>query len=280
MFKIARNDGESAALRFLYGTAFGRAILKPLTSRFVSRACGLFMSSAASRFLIKGFVKKNGIELDDYVSDSFKSFNDFFTRKIKDERRPVDFAPDALISPCDGLLSAYRAKKDSIIPVKGSTYTLKSLLESEELSEKYENCLCLVYRLCVDNYHRYCYVDGGEKEDNVFISGKLHTVRPIALEREPVFVRNCREYTVIHTDNFGDTLQMEVGAMLVGRIKNHHEKKRVRRGEEKGMFLYGGSTVIVLLENGRAEADAEYFQNTEKGRETPVRMGQRIGRKS
>ena len=141
-----------------------------------------------------------------------------------------------------------------------------------------EGGAALVFRLCVDNYHRYCYVDSGVKGRNVHIPGILHTVRPIALESVPVFVRNTREYTVIDSESFGRLVQMEVGALLVGRIRNLHGPGRVRRGQEKGCFLYGGSTVIVLLRKNAAAVDEVYIKNTQDGVETPVRYGQRIGR--
>ena len=70
---------------------------------------------------------------------------------------------------------------------------------------------------------------------------------------------------------------MEVGAMLVGKIKNLHGAGVVCRGAEKGMFLYGGSTVILLLEKGRVDLPEALFANTETGLETPVRMGEKIG---
>jgi phosphatidylserine decarboxylase len=123
------------------------------------------------------------------------------------------------------------------------------------------------------------YVDNASKGDNIFIKGRLHTVRPIALEKTPVFKENCREYTVMQTENFGAVTQIEVGALLVGKIKNHHANACVKRGEEKGMFLYGGSTVILLLEKGAAVMREELFTATEGGEETSVRMGERLGTK-
>ena len=278
-FKMGQNRSESPSLRFLYGTLPGRIILKILVSRQTSRICGAFLDSGLSRPLIKRFVRKNNIDTDEYYVDDLKSFNDFFTRKIKEDRRQVDTEPSALISPCDGLLSAYRITDDTVLPVKQSSYTVSSLLGGDPIAEKYQNGICLVFRLCVDHYHRYCYIDSGTKGDNIFIPGKLHTVRPIALEKHPVFVENCREYTVVKTDNFGDIVQMEVGAMLVGKIKNHHGVKKVKRGEEKGMFLYGGSTVIVLLENGKARLSEEVFIAAQNSAEIPVKMGQKIGEK-
>lgn len=275
--KTASVKKESAALRFLYKTVLGRIILKPLSSRAVSDLCGRFLDSGASKMLIRRFVRKNNIDLSDYYSGSFNSFNEFFSRKIKANKRPIDSDPSALISPCDGLLSAYHITDDTVIPVKQSRYTISSLLGRDRIAERYDNGICLVFRLCVDNYHRYCYIDNGIKGGNVFLPGKLHTVRPVALEEYPVFIQNCREYTVIETENFGTVVQMEVGAMLVGKIKNYHGKGKVIRGEEKGMFLYGGSTVIVLLEEDMAHLPEEIFMATEHGIETPVKMGEKIG---
>ena len=274
-----QDQKESTALRLLYGTVLGRLVLKLLCMRWISRLCGRFLDSGISKPLIRPFVRRHGIDLGEYTGEEYKCFNDFFSRKIKEDRRPVTSEPSALIAPCDGLLSAYRLSGDTVIPVKQSRYTVSSLLGGDSASENYQNGICLVFRLCVNHYHRYCYIDNGVKGGNVFLSGKLHTVRPVALEKFPVFTQNCREYTVIKTENFGDIVQMEVGAMLVGKIKNHHGPGNVRRGAEKGMFLYGGSTVIVLLEEGRAHLPEELYQATENRVETPVKMGQRIGGK-
>ena len=277
MVEIVQDQKESAPLRFLYGTVMGRLVLKLLCMRGISRLCGRFLDSGVSKPLIRPFVRRHGIDLSEYAGEEFNSFNEFFSRKIKEDRRPAASEPSALIAPCDGLLSAYRISEDTVIPVKQSRYTVSSLLGGDSVSERYQNGICLVFRLCVDHYHRYCYIDSGVKGPNIFLPGKLHTVRPVALEQFPVFTQNCREYKVIKTENFGDVVQMEVGALLVGKIKNRHGPGNVRRGEEKGMFLYGGSTVIVLLEDGRAHLPEELYQATENRIETPVKMGQRIG---
>ena len=240
---------ESTSLRFLYHTAIGRLILKPLTAPAISKICGCFLDSRFSKPMINSFVKKNGIDLSEYECDGFTCFNDFFTRKIKDGFRPIPEEKNAFFSPCDAFLSVYKISDKTVIPAKQSVYTVNSLLGGDDATtEKYKDGVCLVFRLCVNHYHRYCYIDNAKKSDNVFIKGKLHTVRPIALESCPVFTQNCREYTVMSTENFGDVTQVEIGALLVGKIKNQHGKCDVRRGDEKGMFLYGGSTVVLLLE--------------------------------
>jgi phosphatidylserine decarboxylase len=265
-------------LNFFYHTAVGRLLLRPLTAPCVSRAVGHFLDSRASIPLIAPFVRRNGIDLTDYEPEDYASFNAFFSRHIRAGLRPIDSDPTALIAPCDGLLSVYPIQKDLVLPVKQSRYTIASLLRDESLASAYTDGVCLVFRLCVHHYHRYGYADSGVKSPDVFLPGRLHTVRPVALETVPVFTENSRSYTVIRSEHFGDLLQMEVGALLVGKIQNHHpEATFVVRGEEKGTFLYGGSTILLLLPKDKVQLDPLYGEATARGEETPVRLGQRLG---
>ena len=267
------------SLTFLYKTIPGRVLLKLLTTRVISKLSGLFLDSRLSAFLIKGFVKKNNIVLDDYQTEGIKSFNQFFRRKIKDGLRPFDMDENHLCAPCDGLLSVWNIQKDTVLPVKQSAYTVERLLRDSKLAAEFEDGLCLVFRLCVNHYHRYSYAVSGKKSANVFIPGVLHTVRPIALETFPVFAENCREYTVIENPVFGKIIQMEVGAMLVGRIVNLEEDCIAERGKEKGFFEYGGSTIILLLKKDSAKISDTIIANSSNGLETPVKMGEQIGEK-
>lgn len=275
-----KKQKESLSLRFLYRTFIGRLCLKLLTARWISKLAGAFLNTRLSKPMIKRFVKKNGIDLNDFHSDNFKCFNDCFTRKIKDGKRPMDMSPEAFVAPCDALLSAYNIDDNTVLHIKGSDYRISDLLGGSDKAELFSGGIALVFRLCVTHYHRYVYFYSGSKGENVFIKGKLHTVRPIALEALPVFVRNCREYTIMKTDNFGTAAQIEVGALLVGKIKNHHGEHTFSRGEEKGMFLYGGSTVVLLLEKDKAILDKSLFEATQKGEETPVVMGERLGERA
>ncbi|SCW55890.1 phosphatidylserine decarboxylase [Ruminococcaceae bacterium YRB3002] len=267
------------ALEFLYRTGFGRLLLKPMASRGLSRLCGAFLDTCLSKPLISSFVRNNNIIEDDYVLDGINSFNDFFCRRIKDGLRVVDDDPNVLVAPCDGLLTVYSINADTVVPVKQSSYTISSLLRDEKLAAGLNGGLCLVFRLCVDHYHRYSYVDSGSKSANVFIPGVLHTVRPVALAERPVFVENCREYCVIDSPNFGRMVQMEVGAMLVGKIVNEDKgASEVVRGAEKGHFEYGGSTIIVLVPAGTAVIRDDIYDASLEGVEIPVKLGEEVGR--
>ena len=178
--------------------------------------------------------------------------------------------PDHLCAPCDGLLSVYPINDEgTVLPIKQSVYTIASLLKDKELAAEYSGGWCLVFRLCVDNYHRYAYPVSGPKGPNIFIPGILHTVRPTALETFPVFAQNCREYTLIE----GNAPQrLQIRQEIVGRHekRNLEQEGKAERGIEKGYFEYGGSTVILLVEKDKLQVNKNYF-------ETPVKMGQCIG---
>lgn len=280
MGNIIHNDGsQKGLLDFLYKTICGNIALKGLTSPVVSKAAGAFCNSSASIKMIPAFIKKAKLDLTDYEPGFYGSFNDFFTRKIKPEARPVDMTPEVLISPCDSKLTVYKIDNDSIFEIKGASYHVDEFLRCRTLPKKYKDGYFCIFRLEVSDYHRYIYIDNGVKSDNRHIDGFYHTVNPIALEKTNIYRENTREFTILHTENFGDVIQAEVGAMLVGRIKNHHRKASYERGEEKGMFEYGGSTVVLIFKKDTVEFDEDIMKNTADGFETIVKMGEKIGRK-
>ena len=278
--KQPRPEGaQERILSALYDHAAGRMVLKVLTAPWVSKAGGRLLSTRASRVIVGPFARKSGIDLGEYLGAPYKSFNDFFSRRIRPELRPIPEDPGIFISPCDSRLTALPIEADSRFTLKGTEYTLSSLLRNEELAEKFSGGWCLIFRLCVDDYHRYCYVADGEKEENTFLPGVLHTVNPIACGHYPIYKENAREYAVLHTENWGDILMMEVGALMVGKIVNHHGAAHVSRGQEKGYFQFGGSTVVLLTQKNRLNLDDPYPENSARGIETRVRYGQPIGKK-
>jgi phosphatidylserine decarboxylase len=268
---------QDTILKKLYGNPVGYAAMKLLAHPVVSRFAGFLMDSQISSICIDPFIKKNHIDLSDYIATNYHSFNEFFTRQIKHNARPIDEKPNHFIASSDGKITVYPIKADSTFTIKGAQYSLASLLESKQLARHYEGGYCIINRLTVDNYHRYCYVDDGLKSDNVFIPGKLHTVNPVALTKVNVYKENAREYSLLKSDHFGTVLQMEVGALLVGRITNHDCKCYVKKGFEKGYFEYGGSTIVTLIQKNRVKIDEDLLQNTQDGFETIVKMGEKIG---
>lgn len=269
---------ESASIRFLYNTAPGRMALRLLVKPCVSKAAYYYMDSPLSKWLIGNYIKKYSIDMSLYEEKSYSSFNDFFIRQKKEIPKSPD--KSALISPCDGFLSVYRISPDVKFNIKHVTYNMQALLENKVIAEKYRDGLCLIYRLAPHNYHRYIFTDSGEIRHKRRIEGELHCVRPMVCEKLPVYIRNSREYTVIKSDNFGCIVQMEVGALLVGRICNHDKEGRIGRYEEKGYFEFGGSTIIMLLEKDRAVLRECLMNKIGTGAETVVNVGEIVGKKS
>ena len=128
-------------LQFLYHTIPGRCVLKVLTRPGISKACGRFLDSDLSHFLIKSFADKHEIDLSEYELDGVRSFNDFFSREIKEGLRPIDMDEKHLIAPCDGLLSVWKIREETVLPVKQSNYTISSLLRNPKLAAHYRDGL-------------------------------------------------------------------------------------------------------------------------------------------
>ncbi len=269
---------ENVLIRFLYGTCAGRILLKIFTKPELSNIVRKFLDSSLSKAIIPFYIKKHGIDMSEYKTEEYSSFNSFFIRKK--ENIDIDRDTSILISPCDGYLSVYNIDSVSRYNIKNCEYDLSQLLGESFPSEIYNGGKCFVFRLEPQNYHRYCYIDDGYKNINKDINGILHCVRPAACDKYPVYVQNTRTYTQINTVNFGKVIQMEIGAMLVGRIHNHeHGEKEVFKGEEKGYFEFGGSTILMLFEKNKVVPYVDIVLNTAEGRETQVRAGESIGEK-
>ena len=275
--KVSNITNQDKLLSFLYTNIFGRMLLKPLIQPQVSKLAGRYLSSAHSKWLISKFIERNEIDMDIYEECDYSSFNDFFTRKIKPDCRPVPEDLDVLISPCDCLATVYPIQENTTFSIKNTEYTLRSLLRSPRLAKRFRGGYAYVLRLTVEDYHRYLYSVSGKQSKNYHIDGTFHTVNPIANDYLPIYKENTREYTVIRSKEFGDVLQMEVGALLVGKISNHKQSTVVTRGEEKGFFEYGGSTIVVLTQKGRVTPRSDLLTNSKNGYDTKVLQAHPLG---
>lgn len=268
---------QDKLLKYLYGSVVGRMLMKPLVMPMVSELGGRILDSSFSKVLIPPFVKANHIDLSQCEKSEFTSYNDLFTRKLKKEARRIPIQDDMFISPCDGKLTVYPIRNDSHFLIKHTLYTVEELLKNKKLAEKYCGGYAWIFRLSVEDYHRYCYVADGYKSENIKISGVFHTVNPVANDVYPIYKENAREYSLLRTKEFGTILMMEVGALMVGKIENHHGKQNVLRGQEKGNFAFGGSTIVLLTQKEKVKVDKDILQNTKLGYETVVQMGEKVG---
>ena len=214
--------------------------------------------------------------------DQYSSFNDFFIRTLKPNARVIPKNNNILISPCDGKISAYEnIDLDGLIQIKGYTYSLKELVQDNEIYNLYKGGTCLIFRLCPTDYHRFHFIDDGVCSDTTKIKGHYYSVNPIALKNvKKLFCQNKREWSIFHSDNFDDVLYMEVGATCVGSIiQNYIPGSKVTRGSEKGYFKFGGSTVILFFKKDVVKIQDDLLNQTQLGFETSVLMGEKIGLK-
>ena len=274
---IEIQDTQDKFLTLLYGNLIGRCLVKIITMPWISKLGGAVLSTRLSALAIPSFIRNNQIDMSQFEDVKYRNYNEFFMRKIKPEARVVDMDDSHLISPCDCKLTVLPVEKDGRFMIKQTSYTLQSLLKDEKEAEHYLGGTLCIFRLTVDDYHRYCYIDDAEVVRKAQIPGILHTVNPIANDVYPIYKENTREYCVLFNKKLKRHLMMEVGALMVGKIVNHPTDSKVRRAQEKGHFMFGGSTVIMVFEKGAVNIDKDILENSENDIETVVRYGMKIG---
>ena len=271
---------QDRVLRLLYGNRAGRMVLGWLIRPEVSKLVGRFMDTGLSRIMINPFIKKNDIDISVCQKNEFDSYNDFFKRKLVPGARTIDMTDEGFVRPCDSRLTVYDIEdtERQTFNIKDSEYTVASLLRDKKLARHYRGGKLWLFRLCVDDYHRYIYNVSGKQSDVRRIEGLYHTVNPIASEYYDIYKENTREYCLIRTQDAGTIIDMEVGALLVGRIVNRYvDSTDVRRGEEKGYFEFGGSTIILLIQKDKVAPLDRIVENSRKDIETRVRQGELVG---
>jgi len=276
--EIEKVAGE-AWLKWLYYNPLGELSLQTLVKRkFVSEIYGRLMDTRWSAKKIEPFVKDFNIDLSIARRNRFKTFNDFFIRKLKPSARPVDMDSNVLVSPGDGKILAYDNIGNQSFIVKGYRFDVRSFLNNDSLAALYGDGSMILLRLCPTDYHRYHFPLGGTVSPDVKINGSLFSVSPIALRTIPeVFLLNKREYIILANRRFGDVIMSEIGATMVGSIVQTYKGDTVVKGQEKGYFKFGGSSILLLFKKGTLKIDNDLLENTAKGLETQVKMGEKIG---
>lgn len=272
-----------AYLKFIYGNPLGKLALHALVKRAVfSQWYGWRMDRPASRSKVAPFIKDYAIHTDELADDpaSYRTFNEFFYRKLKPSARPLDPDPLSAVFPADGRHLGYQniAEIEGIF-VKGQVFTIEQLLSDFMLARKFREGSMIISRLCPVDYHRFHFPVSGEAGESTMLNGPLYSVNPIALKQNiHIFAENKRSICRIDSEQFGTVLFLEIGATCVGGFENTYApNKSVAKGDEKGYFKFGGSSTITLFEPGRIHLDRDLIENTSKYRELYAKMGDRMG---
>lgn len=275
--KIEKVPGEFW-LNWLYYHPFGKLGLETMVKKkFLSNWYGKQMDQPSSANKIEEFVKQYNINMDDYVEYDYLTFNDFFYRKLKPEARYINQDSSILISPADGKVLTYPKINDQDFIVKGYQFDLQSYLQNDSLSKAFANASLFIIRLCPTDYHRYHFPVNGEIVFSKEIVGNYYSVSPIALRQKiELLTMNKRKYSVIRNKDFGDIIYSEVAATMVGGMIDTYENNFVQKGEEKGYFKFGGSTIILICHSDSLLVDRDLIRNTNNQLETEIKMGERI----
>jgi phosphatidylserine decarboxylase len=271
-----------AGVNLLYGNALGFALTDSLlVRRPVSRLYGALQSTAYSGRKVKPFVKKFKIDMTEFEAGPFRTFNDFFIRRFLPGKRSFPTEPALMGAPAEARYLAFEAlRATDALPVKSLRLAASDVLGSTPGKERFDGGPCLLARLCPVDYHRFHYPDSGRTAHWHREGGILHSVNPAAFRRRPdVFLANERQITLLDTPNFGTLAYVEVGALMVGRIVHSQPIERpFNRGDEKGYFLFGASTVIVYGEKGAWKPEDDLLLHSAEGLETLVELGSPVAR--
>ncbi len=269
-------------LKWLYYNPFGRLTLEGIVKRrFLSQWYGGKMDKPSSKAKIPGFIKELNIDMSEALrpAQDFSTLNDFFIRRLKPDSRPIDRDINVIVSPADGKILGFNEIDglDTFF-AKGHQFSIEKLLQDQTLGKRYAGGTLLIIRLAPGDYHRFHFPANGRISKSIRINGAYYSVSPYAVKKMiRIYWENTREYSVLSTDNAGDIILCEIGATMVGSIvQNYIPDTKVLKGDEKGWFSFGGSTVIVLFQKNRIKVDTDIIENTIKGYETTIRMGERV----
>ncbi len=270
-------------LRWTYGTLGGRIALTTMVKRaWFSRWYGWRMDQAKSAEKILPFVEEyelNPAEFRLSLSD-FNNFNEFFSRQLNPEARPIDPGPDTVVFPADGrhLCIPDMSQTDGLF-VKGEMFSLAKLLGDPQLTKRYSSGSLVLSRLCPVDYHRFHFPAAGVASAPHLLNGPLFSVNPIALAQNiQILTQNKRCLTRLQTEQFGEVLLLEIGATCVGGIcQTYNQDTDVQKGSEKGYFKFGGSSTMTIFEPGRIQFDQDLLHQSHQHRELYARIGDRMG---
>ncbi|CAO1630307.1 unnamed protein product [Sympodiomycopsis kandeliae] len=243
--------------------------------------------SPASAREIPGFIAFHNLDVDEIRDplDSFKTFNEFFYRKLKPDARPVDEPenPNRVVSAADCRLMVFEnIEAATKIWIKGREFSVERLLGDRfaDKLDSYKNGSLCIFRLAPQDYHRFhCPADGVIGEP-FMIEGSYYTVNPVAIRSAiDVYCENVRVVVPLHTKEYGTIYTVHIGAMLVGSIKiTVKAGQSIKKGDELGYYAFGGSTTVLVFEKDRVEWDEDILMNSNASIETLIKQGRGIGR--
>ncbi len=239
-----------------------------------------YQNTRRSARQIEPFIRNHKIEMRDFKPVIYRSFAEFFDREFRPGARTFVAAPNEMAAFAEARYFGWnRLEADQQFPVKGHSLGAEQILGNENRAAPFVGGPVLLARLSPMDYHHVHYPDDGLTLDIARLGRSLWTVNWHALQNQPdILLRNERQIDILETKNFGRLAFVEVGAMSVGRIVQVHPREiAFQRGEEKSVFKFGGSAVVLFGEPGKWRPADDILQHTAQSIETLIRLGDTIG---
>lgn len=271
-------DGK---LEFLYSNFLGKVARYFFRTKAAATGYAWLQNSSWSKRKIDPFISKHKIKIADFVIPvgGFKSFNDFFTRKLKPGVRIVDENPNIVVSPADSKVLAFQNITDDVcFFIKSSTFNLSLLIGDRKLASEYKNGTLFLFRLAPHDYHRYHFPFDSVPLRHKMIHGRYESVNPITYKVGLLPLHeNERHLIILKTREFGDVLFVTVGAMLVGKIiETYTPNQLYSKSAEMGYFAFGGSSIVMIFKKGIVCPNDLLLEHSKQDIETAVKMGQKV----
>lgn len=256
------------SLHFLYETVLGKNFVHLFIKKpWLSCLAAVWANSRLSKRSIGRFIKNYHIDISLFEQCDYSNFNEFFYRKFKENQRPIVKESNVVVFPAEGRHLGFQTIQDSqAFFIKGKMFNLEQLLGNTELARRFQQGTCVISRLCPADYHRFHFCCAGIPKEPFLLPGPLYSVNPIALQKNSyILSENKRSVTLIQSEELGCVASIEIGATFIGSIKQTYlANKTVEKGDEKGYFLFGGSTVVTLFEPGRVQLADDLLYCTRK----------------
>jgi phosphatidylserine decarboxylase len=229
---------------------------------------------------IEPFIRKYHIDMSEFEPIEYRSFAEFFDRRFRPAVRKFPSAAGEMGAFAEARYFAWdKLDPEQQFPVKGHSLSADRILGTAERARPFTAGPVLLVRLAPVDYHHVHYPDHGRTLDQSRLGHRLWTVNWHALVNKPdILFSNERVINILETHHFGRLAFVEVGALSVGRIVQVHPlDKPFQRGEEKSVFRFGGSAIVVFAEPGAWRPSDDLLEYTKQGIETLVRLGEPVG---
>ena len=279
---VPEKIAKSTLMKLAHETLAGRKMSLLFAAKIFSVIRGILADIPVSQKTIQKFCRDHGIDLEEAVipEGGFQTCNEAFTRKLQPEAREIVSDEKTACVPADSVVWAQEnINPESVLKVKGRSLELKEILEDKDLAELYRNGTFICCRLRPEDYHHWHAPVTGIPTIPKPISGKLHSVSPLSLrKRVKTWADNKRETYCIDSPQFGKVIVVSVGAMFVGKMEHSFTPgETVKKGEDIGTFHLGGSTILLIFEEGKLELSSDILSNSENGVETICKIGEALG---